>query len=368
MAESTGPKLFTRDEFAARFDDVSKLVHEYMATNASFKSIPAQVIPWVSELLDYTLKGGKLVRGVMVVRTYQEIIWAKEKRDLTDKELYEGVIVGWCVEALQAFFLVEDDIMDQSITRRGQPCWYLRKHPQSKDENDKIGLSAVNDGMIVQSTIHAMVYTLFKDRPDLRLEVMDVFNEVTLQTEIGQFLDMTSQPTSTLVETDKLTMDVYIPIVHYKTSFYSFVLPVFLGLVLTRTNSEEAMAEARDILISMGEFFQIQDDYLDCYADPKVLGKIGRDVEEKKCGWLAVKAMEKATPEQKQLFADHYGKDNAEDVKIIKDLYRELDLEGEFRKYEEKTHKELVEKIDKATIVPKSVYKYMLGLIYKRKN
>ena len=32
--------------------------------------------------------------------------------------------VGWAVEMLQAYFLVVDDLVDQSITRRGQLCWY----------------------------------------------------------------------------------------------------------------------------------------------------------------------------------------------------------------------------------------------------
>ena len=32
-----------------------------------------------------------------------------------------------------------------------------------------------------------------------------------------------------------------------------------------------------------------------------VIGKIGRDIEEKKCGWLVCQAPLRATPEQKQI-------------------------------------------------------------------
>jgi len=58
-----------------------------------------------------------------VVESY-EIIQAERKCNKVDLEILRAL--GWTVELLQSYFLVLDDIMDASITRRGQACWYIK--------------------------------------------------------------------------------------------------------------------------------------------------------------------------------------------------------------------------------------------------
>lgn len=72
---------------------------------------------------------GKKNRGMAVVYTYKMLLDCKNRykaKDLpaeVDKSDLARIL-GWCIEILQGFFLVHDDIMDQSLMRRSQPCWY----------------------------------------------------------------------------------------------------------------------------------------------------------------------------------------------------------------------------------------------------
>jgi geranylgeranyl pyrophosphate synthase len=59
--------------------------------------------------------------------------------------------------------------------------------------------------------------------------------------------------------------------------------------------------QAKTILMMIGEYFQIQDDYLDCYGKLEDIGKEGSDIQDNKCSWLVVKALEIASPVQRKV-------------------------------------------------------------------
>lgn len=69
-------------------------------------------------------------------------------------------------------------------------------------------------------------------------------------------------------------------IVRYKTAYYTFYLPCAIGMIYAGVKDPASYRLARDICCRIGEFFQIQDDFLDCFGDPKVIGKVCRPASQ----------------------------------------------------------------------------------------
>jgi farnesyl diphosphate synthase len=200
---------------------------------------------------------------------------------------------------------------------------------------------------------------------------LELLIDVTQRTEVGQLLDLTSQEMGGTMDLNRFTEERYKSIVKYKTAFYSFYLPVAMGMhtVLGKNLSADspALEQARSICCAMGEYFQIQDDYLDCFGDPETIGKIGTDIQDKKCSWLAVQALKRCRgPQDRRLLEENYGVWDDGKVARVKQLFRELGLVQAFEEYEEESYRQISAEIAQVKLVPKEVYELFLHKIYKR--
>jgi farnesyl diphosphate synthase len=279
-------------------------------------------------------------------------------KPLAEEQYFQSATLGWMIELLQAFFLVSDDIMDSSITRRGNPCWYRQPH---------VGMIAINDAFMLESSIYILLKKYFKSHSSY-VKLIELFHEVTFQTELGQLCDLLTAPEDK-VDLGNFSMDKYQFIVIYKTAYYSFYLPVALALHQMGLGSEKNLDQAHKILIPMGEYFQIQDDYLDNFGKPEHIGKIGTDIMDNKCSWLVNQALEVATPEQYKLLQENYGQKNKDKEAVVKKLFDELGLEQRYKDYEERRVGEIrkmIDELDESEGLKKAVFETFLGKIYKR--
>jgi farnesyl diphosphate synthase len=198
------------------------------------------------------------------------------------------------LKQLQAVFIIDDDIIDGSTTRRGHKCWY---------QLEDVGLSAINDAMMIENGIYYLLKK-YISQTDYYQEVIDLFHEVSFITTLGQLQDIKTAHT---LDLNFFTMEVYKSIVANKTAYYSFYLPVALAMHMTGYKDPEMMRQTKTILLEIGNFFQVQDDFIDCFGDPSVTGKVGTDIQDGKCTWLSVVALQRANEEQRSLMKDCYG-------------------------------------------------------------
>ncbi|KAJ3126254.1 hypothetical protein HK098_007726 [Nowakowskiella sp. JEL0407] len=348
--------MVSAKEEKAHFEALFAKIKSDLVSELEQFDLPKNGKEWINKLIDHTIQGGKMNRGLAVVSSLRALV---APRELTETELFKAELVGWCIEILQAFFLVADDIMDSSVTRRGLPCWY---------KMDGVGLIAINDSFILEQFIYRLLRTHLKTDP-CYIELIDLFHETTYQTTLGQLMDLITAPEDD-VDLTRFSIQKHAYIVEYKTAYYSFYLPVASAMLLSGITNPESFSLAKSILLPLGEYFQVQDDYLDCFGDPAVIGKIGTDIEDNKCSWLINQALSIVSKEQRDLLDLHYGKRSAESAAIVKKIYNEINLPKIYAEYEETSHKKMMALIndldEQKTGLPREMFTSFVNRIYKR--
>lgn len=129
---------------------------------------------------------------------------------------------------------------------------------------------------------------------------------------------------------------------------------------------------------------------MDVYGDPKVTGKIGTDIQDNKCSWLAVVCNQRASPQQKDILKECYGSTgkqietifgfffcnsyleiltDPEKVEIVKKLYNELGLPTVYTIYEEDSYQIISTHIQQTSRgLPHDIFLKIMEKIYRRES
>ena len=76
-----------------------------MADLPTTYEMPEEPTLWIERMLQYTVAGGKMNRGLAAMAC-QATLAESQGKTLSDRQRCQAAALGWCIEFLQAFFLV----------------------------------------------------------------------------------------------------------------------------------------------------------------------------------------------------------------------------------------------------------------------
>lgn len=282
-----------------------------MFANLKFTAEPAGLYDPLRYMIEI---GGKRVRPRLCLTAY-----ALYKDSFTEEILSPAA----AVEVFHSFTLIHDDIMDKADVRRGVPTVYRKW-----DENTAI-LSG--DVMSIES------YRMIAKAPAKAVPaVLELFSTTAAQVCEGQQYDMDFE------NLDQVPMEDYLKMIGLKTAVL-IACSAKMGAIIAGASEKDAELLYR-FGYDLGIAFQIADDWLDTYGDPKVFGKaIGGDIVNNKKSWLLTRALEKAGTERfAEALAMPVGTEEEKQAKIsaVKAIYEELGIGDEAMKEIQRFHEQ----------------------------
>jgi geranylgeranyl diphosphate synthase, type II len=175
------------------------------------------------------------------------------------------------------FSLVHDDIMDDAPLRRGKETVHEKWD--------------VNTGILSGDAMLIMAYQLFENYNNTTFKALaELFSKTALEVCEGQQYDVDFETRNGVI------IDEYLKMIEYKTAVLVGAA-MKMGAIVAEA-SEKDQNSIYEFGKNLGIAFQLQDDYLDAFGDPKTFGKqVGGDIIENKKTFLYINALKLSNPE-----------------------------------------------------------------------
>ena len=270
-------------------------INQYIS-NKIYGSHPVELYEPISYIMAL---GGKRLRPCLLLMAC----------DMFGGDVEKALAPALAIEVFHNFTLMHDDIMDKAPLRRGKPTVHEKW-------NANVAILS-GDVMMVESNRLIMQVDDSVLRP-----VLNIFNDTATGVCEGQQIDMNFETMN------QVSIAEYIDMIRLKTAILVAGTLKMGALVGGATNDEASL------LYTFGEqlgiAFQLQDDILDVYGDPKKFGKqVGGDILSNKKTYLLIKALEMAQGtdlEQLNYWLNTVDFDAAEKVTAVKAIYNSLNI------------------------------------------
>lgn len=270
--------------------DYSEMLQKHLEETVKVKQ-PVQLY----EPIHYILQlGGKRLRPILTLMTC----------DFFDCTPEKSMNAALAIELFHNFSLIHDDIMDNAPLRRGQ-----------QTVHEKWDL---NTGILSGDAMLILAYQLFeKYEPQMFQDLAKLFSKTALQVCEGQQYDVDFETR------DDVTQSEYIKMIDYKTAVL-IGAAMKMGAIVAGA-SISCKENIYEFGRNLGIAFQLQDDYLDAFGDPKTFGKqVGGDIIANKKTFLYLKAIERSEPSDAETLQHLFSispKDASDKIETVKDIF-----------------------------------------------
>ena len=247
--------------------------------------------------IEYILTlGGKRMRPILTLMA----------TEVFDVDCKKALAAATAIEVFHNFSLVHDDIMDDAPLRRG--------HETVHEKWD------INTGILSGDAMLILAYQHFEEyEPAIFRDLAKLFSKTALEVCEGQQYDVDFETR------EDVTIPEYLKMIEYKTAVLVGAA-MKMGAIVAETSCENANL-IYEFGLNLGIAFQLQDDYLDAFGDPKTFGKqVGGDIIENKKTYLYLKAIEFATAEEKEQLLHLFSiqpNDNTDKINSVKEIFNQ---------------------------------------------